>query len=353
MRPFWLGLLTLLLVTQASPASGAYDPLASGTTTIVFSREFQHLLKEHHVILESREGARVAGSRIIFPVSGGRLDPVTSRGLVEHAGTVVFCAGRQCLPMKALQLKTTQRRSPLSAKFGGGKLRLAESSRMATSRAGFGLAARVEEIRLSAKVAVRLDKKLGLRGVFEAGERLGRARTVAEPQAAALLPAGSASLDLAPSFAAKLDSLFVAVNPVFPAERPGPFTFPITGGEIAPDGAAGTVRLAGSLELLQLGGGQVFWADPYLDLGSGALSAEADLEPSPRLPGKLGRVKLFDLGTGSVVSDPGARTVQLAGMPLTLEAETARYLNEAFAPKAAMFAVGEPVGTVGFTAQAH
>jgi hypothetical protein len=353
MRLLWLGILALLLLVPASPASGAYDPLASGSTTIVFSREFRQLLREHDVKLEGRAGARVRGDRITFPVSGGRLDPVPPRGLVEHAGAVVFRAGNRRLPMKALQLKTTQRRSPLSAKFGGGKLRLADSSRLTTSRAGFGLAATVQGTRLSAKVAVRLDKKLGLPGVFEAGDLLGRARTVAEPETAAVLPEGSASLDLAPAFAAKLQGLFVAVNPVFPAEHPGPFTFPITGREIAPDGTAGTIRLAGSLELLQLGGGQILWADPYLDLGSGALSAEADLEPSPRLPGKLGRVTLLDLGTGSVASDPGARTVELAGAPLTLAAETARYLNEAFTPEAPMFAAGELVGTVGFRAQAH
>ncbi len=353
MRSFGIGALVFVLLSSATPASGAYDPLASGSTSIVFSHGFSHLLREHDVTLEGRRGVRVRGDRITFPVSGGRIDPVTAKGVVEHAGTVVFRAGKRRLPIKALQLKTTQRRSPLSAKFGGGKLKLAESSQLATSRAGFSLAATVGDIRLSAKVAVRLDRKLGLQGVFEAGGLVGQARTVVEPETAALLPEGSASLDLAPPFATKLEKLFVAVSPVFPAEHPGPFTFPITGREIAPAGIAGTVRLTGSLELLQLGGSQIFWVDPYLDLGSRALSAEADLEPSPKLPGKLGRVTLFDLGTGSVVSNPGARTVEVAGAPLTLTAETARYLNEAFTPEVPMFAAGELVGTIGFKAQAH
>jgi hypothetical protein len=353
MRSLGIGALVFVLLSSAAPASGAYDPVSNGSTTIVFSYGFGHLLREHEVTIEARRGARVRGDRITLPVSGGRLDPVTAKGVVEHAGAVVFRVGNRRLPMKSLQLKTTQRRSPLSAKFGGGQLRLAESSQLMTSRAGFGLAATVGKIRLSAKVAVRLDRKLGLRGVFEAGELVGQARTVVEPETSALLPEGSAGLDLAPTFATKLEKLFVAVNPVFPAEHPGPFTFPIAGREIAPDGAAGTVRLAGSLELLQLGGGQIFWVDPYLDLGSGALSAEADLEPSPKLPGKLGRVTLFDLGTGSVVSEPGARTVEVTGAPLTLTADTARYLNQAFAPEAPMFAPGELVGTVGFKAQAH
>jgi hypothetical protein len=340
------------LITAAS-ASAAYDPVAGGSTTLVLSPRFREVLHENGVRLEARGGARVRGAELGFPVSGGRLDPSVAKGVVEHEGAVVFRAGRRRLPMKALQLKTTQLKSPLSAKFGGGKLRLAESSRLATSRAGFGLAAAVRDIRLSAKVAVRLDKKLDLRGAFQAGELIGRTRTVVEPKTAGVLPKGTASLDLAPTFAAKLQDLFVAVNPAFPAEHPGSFTFPITGREIAPDGTSGTIRLAGSLELLQLGGGQIFWAEPYLDLGSRVLSVEADLEPTPILPGKLGRVAVFDLGAGSVVSDSVERTVEVAGAPLTLEAEAARHLNEAFAPKAPVFAAGEVVGAVGFKAQAH
>ncbi|HEX5592943.1 MAG TPA: hypothetical protein VFX35_06315 [Solirubrobacterales bacterium] len=43
------------------------------------------------------------------------------------------------------------------------------------------------------------------------------------------------SLELDPAFTAKLDQLYVAVNPIFPAEHPGTFTFAIFGGRISPD----------------------------------------------------------------------------------------------------------------------
>lgn len=332
-------------------AAAAYDPVASGSTMIQLDPSFRAALRENGVKLEARAGAHLRGARVVFPVSGGRLDPVAAAGTVEHSGALVFRAGRRRLPMKSLQLKTTEARSPLAAKFGGGKLRLAQSSRLATGRSGFGFAATVTVIRLSAKVAERLDKKLRLRGVFKAGEPVGRARTVAQPVTIAILPQGQTTLELSPRFVAKLHELFVAVNPIFPAEHPGTFTFPITGREIAPDGLSGTVRTAGSLELLQLGGGQIFWAEPYVDLGVHQLSAEVDIEPIPKFPGKLGRVGLFDATTGTVTSDPKTRSVAVTGIALRLQAPTAEALNQSFAEGKIVFETGEAVGTLGFTAQ--
>jgi hypothetical protein len=52
-----------------------------------------------------------------------------------------------------------------------------------------------------------------------------------------------------PAFVNKLNSLFVAVNPIFPAEHPGSFDLPIFGGTISPDGSLGRVETKGSLEI--------------------------------------------------------------------------------------------------------
>lgn len=74
-------------------------------------------------------------------------------------------------------------------------------------------------IRLSAKAAERLDKKLGLRGVFKTGQLLGSSTTDAQPGTVTVKEGGRAGLSLAPAFASKLSSLFVAVNLFFPAEH--------------------------------------------------------------------------------------------------------------------------------------
>jgi hypothetical protein len=109
--------------------------------------------------------------------------------------------------------------------------------------------------------------------------------------------------------------------------------------------------MGGSVELLQLGAGQIFWKDFWLDLGARSDTAEVDIEPTPAFPGELGRVPVFDLGAADFAPDPQARTVSLGGAPLTLQAQTAASLNQAFAPDQPAFAAGEAVGSLSFMAQ--
>jgi hypothetical protein len=353
-----LGALVLLLtLITASNASASYDPINAGSTRITLDQGFAAMLRSHGVKLVARAPVKMKGSTITFPVSGGKLDPVAAKGSVEHEGVLIFQAGADRLPLKSLQLKTTQAHSPLSAKFGGGQLKLAESAKLTTDRQGFGLAAKVVQIKLSAKLATRLDKKLGLRGVFAAGQPLGSALTNAQPETVAIEANGKANLELAPEFLAKLSGLFVAVNPIFPAEHLGaPFTLSIATGKLAPDAASGTLELFGSLEAIQQGGGQVFLRDPWFDLGAGAASVEFDLRPSPPNPGALGRVGVFGLGAGTVSSNPAARTISVAGAGLSLQVATAQALNEAFAKpqgKADIFKAGEALGSISFAAQAE
>lgn len=346
----------LVLLATAAPAGATYDPIATGTTKVTFAPAFLASLRAHGVKLIARSPARLKGRTAVFPVSGGRLDPVAAKGTIDHEGGLIFAAGARRLPLKGLQLKTTQRNSPLSAKFGGGQLKIAAAAKLATERSGFGLAATVSAIRLSAKVATRLNKKLGRRGAFSAGQLLGSARTDAQPETVAIKPSGIAALTIAPEFAAKLQSLFVALNPIFPAEHLGvAFTLPIAAGKLAPDASAGTLELLGSLEAIKQGAGQVFLRDPWFDLGAGAASVEFDLRPSPPNPGALGRVGVLDLGPGAAVtSNPGARTISLSGAALRLQAATAQALNDAFAKpqgRANVFAPGEPFASLSFSAQ--
>ena len=74
-----------------------------------------------------------------------------------------------------------------------------------------------------------------------------------QPKLATVLESGRATFVFDAAFLAKLESRFVSVNPIFPAEHQGPtYTFPITlGGQIAPNGSEGTLRTGGTVELLQ------------------------------------------------------------------------------------------------------
>jgi hypothetical protein len=315
------------------------------------------LLKQNGVKLSAVAPAKLRAGAVSFPVSGGKFDPTAAKGTLEHEGALVFKAGGRSIPLKALQLKTTQKHSPLSAKVGGSQLKLATAKSLAVSREGFGDKIKVAKLALSGKLATRLAKKLGLRGVFKEGQPLGQALSKAQPETISVLGRGRAELALDPGIVAKLGSLFVAVNPIFPAEHVGPlFTLQIFGGTIAPDASIGTLETQGAMEFLQLGGGQVFWAENWLDLAAKTAAPEVNVQPSPPFAGKAGRIPVADLSlTGATVSpDPQARAVAVSGAVLTMQAQTAATFNEVFAKpqgKSGVFVAGEPLGSVAFTAQ--
>ncbi|MFL5873271.1 MAG: hypothetical protein ACJ75T_07350 [Solirubrobacterales bacterium] len=349
---------TLALGCMISPvphARAAYDPVGSGTTKITLDRSFLAALKQEGVELSAVAPAKLAGGTVSFPVAGGKFDPTSGSGTVAHEGGLTFRAGSRVLPLTVLQLKTTQRRSPFTVKAGGSQLKLATAGRLAVVRQGFGGSVNVMQLELSAKLATRLGKKLRLKRAFSEGQALGSARTTIKPGTVTVLGKNKVSLALAPDFAAKLSALFVAVNPVFPAEHPGDFTLPIFGGDLAPNGAAGRVETSGSLEFLQLGGGQVFWADNWLDPVAGAASPEVEVLPAPPYAGKLGRqvVSSFAL-SGPPVANAKDRTIAVSEANLSLSPFTAQTFNEVFAKpqgKDNVFAAGEPLGRVSFTAQ--
>lgn len=343
--------LTALVVPQAR---ATYNPIAGGATKVKLDRSFLGLLEQNGVKLSAAGGARLTAGTVTFPISAGKLDPVASRGTVEHDGTLVFRAGTRRIALRALLLKTTRPHAPLSVKVGGGQLKLAQTKGIAVVRRGFGSEIRIKALQLSSKVATRLGKKLGLRGVFEPGQPLGSSVTRAIPSTIAVEGKGRVDLDLDPGFVAKLQSLFVAVNPIFPAEHPGSFTLPIFGGTLAPDASEGRVATQGALEFLQLGGGQVFWREPELEFGSSSLVAEVEVDPSPPYGGKLGPLTIGSLTSGSVSAKPATRTISQVGVMLSLDAVTAATFNEVFAKpqgKDGVFVAGETAGTLGFTAQ--
>jgi hypothetical protein len=347
-------LLVCSLMVPAGTAGAVYDPVVGGTTKLKLDPSFLGFLRNQGVDLEAVSPAVLHRGTVNFPVVDGKFDPVSERGSLRHEGALVFSRGRERLPLKALQLKTTAKRSPLSGKLGGGQLKLATTQGLVVSRSGFDDRVRTAPLMLSAKAATRLAKKLDLRGKIVAGQAIGWATTVARPAEVSLLPRGAAELVFDPAFEAKLRSLFVAVNPIFPAERPGPFTLPIFGGRLPPSGPGGIVATRGSLEFLQLGGGQVFWADSSLDLVARAIGPDVDVEPAPPYAGKVGPLAVATLGSATLSADPDMRRFSLSSAPLAVSPATAEIFNEVFAKpqgREGVFLPGEPMGSLSLRSE--
>jgi hypothetical protein len=356
MRPLvrtFAALAIIGLLAAPSAAAAGYDPVASGQTTLTLAPSFVAQLHHSGVKLEGSGGVTVRRAAISFPLSGGKLEPVEAAGTIEHAGQLIFRAGGHKLPLKGLQLKTTRATSPFAAKLGGGQLKLSTGAKLAAERSGFGTGFRTTGMKLSAKVATRLDKKLGLRGVFTAGEPFASAKTVVEPATVGLTGSGKVELTIDSGFSAKLASFFVAVNPIFPGEHPGAFALPIGGGVLAPAGASGLVKTTGGVEFIQVGGGQFFIKDLELEIAGAQALAEYQLALATTGPGPNVAGSILGLGGGTYSSEPSARTISGSGIQLTLSSTVAQAFNEAFAKpleKPDSFAAGEVLGTVSFTA---
>lgn len=350
-----LGALVLAPFAQATS-----DPLGRGTTKLVLDKSFAAFLKRDGVTLSPTSPGRLKAGAIVLPVSGGLMDPTTGKGTIEQDGTLVFDGGAK-LPLRDIVLKTNH--SPLIAKVGGSQLKVATSSKLSSKRNGFGVKFSARQLRLTAKAAGRLNKKLRPPFPFEAGQTIGSVVSNAEPITTAILASNGATLALDAGLLAKLESLHVSLNPISPAQlAPGPlFTLPIVSdtaiakSSIAPDASTGLLQTGGAIELLQLHAGQVFWQNLTLDLAAKVVLAEVDIQPAPPYPGKLGQVPILSLEIPptSVSADPKARTITVTGARLSFQPATAAAFNQAFAAGKEAFKAGEAGGTISFTAQAQ
>ncbi len=349
-------LIGCLALVSDSSARADYDPIGSGQTRIALDKSFLSGLREHGVRLSAVAPAKLSGPVLTVRAVGGKFDPVAAVGTVESEGSLILSAGGRKVPIKEFNLRTTQEHSPFTAKVGGSQLKVASAARVSVGRSGFADTASVTGLALSQKLATRLGKKLDLRPFFKAGLPLGKAFTVAVPQTVSIIQRDSATLTFDPGFVAKLGSLFVAVNPIFPAEhQEAVFTLPLFGGDLGAAIPTGRLATSGSLEFLQLGGGQVFWREPRLGLEAKALSGEIDVEPSPPFAGKAGVLPVAPVSVVSYTADARARTVS-GGISLALDPAMASTFNETFAKpqgKAGVFVGGEAVGTLAFDAQAQ
>lgn len=346
------GLALLAALLFAVPSEATYDPLSSGSVEIRLDGKFNAFLRSNGVKVRAAKPAKVRPGAIILPIDGGHLDPTVGKGVVTTAGSFAFEADGKKIPFRQVTVKA--KHSPLIAKIGGGQLKVASSNKLSTGRYGFGTQVSAAQLKLSAKVAERLNKKLRPASPFVAGQVIGSILARGNPETVTILPQGAANIVFSDEFLAKLNGLFVAVNPIFPAEHQGAsFSVPIlSGGAVSPDLTLGTLKTGGSIEFLQLpSNSQVFWHEFWFEIAAASANPELDAEPSPPLPGKVGRTASLQVGAGLVAADPAARTISDSDAALALTAETATLFNQAFAQGKGVFEPGDSVGVLSFSAQ--
>jgi hypothetical protein len=343
----------LLLLLLPAVATGAYDPVGGGLAKLRLDKRFVTFLARDKVKLIPAAPATRRGRAFLLPAIGGSIDPTIQKGEVELEGALIVRNARKRIPIRRLVVKTTH--APLVAKVGGSQLKLFETSKLSSVRQRFGFEFTAERLKLTSRLATRLDKKLRPPVPFEAGQPIGTLVALPQPLVTTIVPGGRASLVLDSAFVSKLNELFVSVNPIFPAEHVGPdFTLPIiASGALSPDGTTGVLRTGGDIEFLKLGFGQIFWHELWFDLGTRSTLAEVDLEPSPPFAGKLGQVPNLTIDQSSTSANGTARTIALGPTLVRLTASTADSFNHAFAEGNGVFQPGEAFAILAFTAESQ
>jgi hypothetical protein len=378
------------MLALAPVASATPDPVSGGTTTVNLSNKFTKYLKTFGIKIRKTGNAKVKGNKATFKATEGSMDPTNGLGTIKLGGGLKFKAGKKSAPIANLVINTNKKE--IKAKVAGKSMKFAHIAGWSYSRNGFGVKINIKSLKITGPASKQLNKKTGYpKGKpkpFIGGFVIGKGNAIAEPATVAVLAAGApATLNLAPEAIAKLQG--IGVPPFEPGESPvavslspiAPTTFdiptltasfPIGGGNIAPNGQAGTVYTEGGLQLVQnleavtKTPGNVTtlkMANIWVDLGAKTASVEVVIEnpvTSAANLGNLGRASIadIDMSGAKITSDPANRTVTVEGAKATLQAVTAATLNqvfvegleEALGPQT-KFAAGDPLGTVNFTVQ--
>jgi hypothetical protein len=153
---------------------------------------------------------------------------------------------------------------------------------------------------------------------------------------------GRTSVKLSNTFTTALADLDVSVGRVFPTEMEnGSVTFPVTGGSIDLDTAAGNILHSGGLTLTA-GGTEVRLQSFIIDTTGGRPMITGLVVVNGKL---VGRLPLFDLSLPAGFTVPlrlAGNRISLSGVNVTLDAQAAAALNSVF--KVSAFQGGLDIG---------
>jgi hypothetical protein len=383
-RPSRRGLVVAMLAALAvlgmsSSALAGQDKLKGGSVVIK---------------LQGSRGLKLKPSSLNLPITGGAVDPVNGSGTVQVNGSIKFRRGKGKTKVKitALNLGANGGRGTISAKVGKRKVG-AFGTLLGGTVARDGWGAKIDNVKatLASKGAQALNRAFSPRkggakksagGGVKAGQPLGTVVSIkTDPLSVEVVP-GSGSIVLNTNamgaFVTKLSQHCIdplptgsppGVAPIAPATANilgTVYTFPVTGGAVAPDFSAG--------ELVS-GGGQVLTkntsilnpsacgsADPPLgtqllsndftgQFDRNALGSNATLPNGTSIVAALATI---DWSTGTRSIDPNTKQLTVTGATLALADVAAFTLNQIFPNESGTasndFAPGDGIGTVDMSA---
>ena len=310
--------IVALGLALAPAASAARVDVAGGDTTVRVDRGTLSALTGAGVAVAPTGAARATGRKVRFPISGGRLDPATGAGRVDHRGGLRFSRNGRSLKVTRFRIQGRY----LSALAGGDRVRILRLRAGGAVVRRTAITTTVSGVRLElTRTAARaLNAALGTH-LFARGIVLGTGRVHAR-LAELFVEDGSTSLAVDPSAAAALASQGIAPGLIAPAAAnpDGSLAFPITRGRVDAETFAGLIRHSGGLSLTK---GSTRVELTRFDIG---------IDGSPQLTALVGgsRVPILNLDLSGLTQDVDGLGVTLGNVRATLTAEAAAALNQAF-----------------------
>jgi hypothetical protein len=331
-------------LAAAPSAQGATVAVEDGQTNLHLNATTAGALSDLGVTVAPVGPATADGLRVSFPIDGGRIDPETAAGVVDHDGGLAFRAGGTTVRVTDFTVRTNVARPSLTARVGNGRIRLLDLdlANAAVIRRGPGRvgtwAVRIRST-LTAQAAAALNAAFG--SELAAGIPIGRVDLRAFP-AEVDFDGGATTLALDPGTAAALTGLGIAPSVIAPATAgPAGLAFPITGGNLATGELLGRIPHSGGIALTA-GSTRVELRSFVIDLGENSSALVAQVGgTSTTVPLAL------DLSAAKVGLSRGKAVVNNAKVALSPEAATA--LNAAFRTSA--LRAGLALGTARVVAE--
>ena len=332
----------------ATPALAAQDELAGGTVTLETT---------------GSQALKLKPSSLKLSIKSGAVDPVAGDGTVKAAGTLRVKARKRKTKLEITGFSFGANGGPgtIDAKVGKKRVKgFGDLSGGTVVRDGLG--ARISDVAasLSASGAKALTRALkaksksraraGGSGKIKAGEPLGSVSATTIPKTVEVLPGGSMTLhtdpDLLPKFLAHCINALPGsggVYPIAPATQDpvsAAFTFPVTGGAVAPSLADGRVVTGGGQGITKNVGGTIPYACD-LDPAVGTTVRQSELTANFAGNSLAGTVQLptqtqtatianIDFSTGTKTFDPATNQITVTGATVTLDRLPAIILNQVF-----------------------
>lgn len=350
--PAGLLALALFLVAALPATAGAQVVISDGEARLALDRGLTRELRREGVDFEGIGAGKAERGLIELPVVAGATNGAPGRGALTVAGGFSFDSGARSARIGDILLNT--RKGQSSARIAGTRRILAKHGALQASPAGFGTRIRISDLRLTSGTAAALNSRLGLRGVFRPGRRLGSLMIVAVP-ARVEIAFGKISIGGPDTAFSKLESLGVQIGLWGGTERwaaPGEtfFLFPVKPTTLSPDASDGILEGEPNdgvtMQVHESPPRDMLLRSPRIDLSARELSATVSALSTANP--ETATIATLDYGAATFQVRPKVGAFELMGIRALANQFIADRLNERFATPD-LFQAGETLAQITVT----